>query len=196
MAPLSEAHLVRLDSRSVAASEDEPIHGATILDRAYDAEFPRVYGYIRCRVGDPDTADDLVSQTFLKALDGASSFDPWRASLTAWLLGIARNVVVDHLRARRRWGWLPLDWLQERPAPDPDPEQGVIRRDARRQLLGAMRLLSSRERDILGLKFAGGLRNCEIARLTGLRERHVGVLVYRAVGKLRARLRPGEVRRA
>jgi RNA polymerase sigma factor (sigma-70 family) len=177
--------------RPVAAAD-----GATALESAYDTEFPRVYGYIRYRVGNGDTADDLASLTFLKALDRFSTFDPAKAGITQWILAIARNVVLDHVRAQRRWGWLPLDWLRERAAPDPTPEQGVIQGETRRRLLDALRVLSDRERDILGLRFAGGLRNREIARLTGIRERHVGVLAYRALGKLRAQLRPKEVRDA
>jgi RNA polymerase sigma-70 factor (ECF subfamily) len=166
------------------------------FERAYDSEFPHVYGYVRHRVGNADTADDLTSQTFLKALDRLATFDPLKGEIGPWLLGIARNVVRDHLRARRRWGWLPLDWLGERAAPEPSPEQRVIRSDQDRRLLDALRGLSDRERDVLGLKFGGGLTNRAIANLTGLGESHVAVIVYRAVGRLRARLGAGEVRRA
>jgi RNA polymerase sigma-70 factor (ECF subfamily) len=45
--------------------------------------------------------------------------------------------------------------------------------------------LNERERDLLGLRFASGLKNCEIARVVGLDENHVAVLIYRALGKLR-----------
>lgn len=168
----------------------------TAFERAYESEFPRVYGYIRYRVGNGDTTDDLTSQTFLKALDRLSTFDPRKAEIGPWMLGIARNVVRDHLRARRRWGWLPLDWLGDRPAPGPTPEQAAIQNEQQQRLLEALRALSERDRDVLGLKFAGGLTNRAIAQLTGLRESHVGVIVYRAVGKMRARLGEEEVRRA
>ena len=166
------------------------------FERAYESEFPRVYGYIRYRVGNGDTTDDLTSQTFLKALDRLSTFDPRKAEIGPWMIGIARNVVRDHLRARRRWGWLPLDWLGDRPAPGPTPEQVAIQDEEQQRLLGALRALSERDRDVLGLKFEGGLTNRAIAELTGLRESHVGVIVYRAVGKIRTRLDDEEVRRA
>ena len=48
--------------------------------------------------------------------------------------------------------------------------------------------MSERERDLLGLRFASGLKNCEIARVVKLDENHVAVLIYRALRKLRARL--------
>ena len=178
------------------ASAHESRDDETAFERAYESEFPRVYGYIRYRVGNADTTDDLTSQTFLKALDRLSTFDPRKAEIGPWMLGIARNVVRDHLRARRRWGWLPLDWLWDRAAPGPTPEQAAIRNEQQRRLLGALRALSERERDVLGLKFAGDLTNRAIAQLTGLGESHVGVIVYRAVGKLRARMGEEEARRA
>lgn len=180
----------------LAASARDSRDDETAFERAYESEFPHVYGYIRYRVGNGDIADDLTSQAFLKALDRLSTFDPAKAELGAWILGIARNVVRDHLRAQRRWGWLPFDWQRERASPEPTPEQRAIQSEQHQRLLGALGGLSGRERDVLGLKFAGGLTNRAIARLTGLRESNVGVIVYRAVGKLRARLGGEEVARA
>jgi RNA polymerase sigma factor (sigma-70 family) len=178
------------------ASAHDSRDDETAFERAYESEFPRVYGYIRYRVGNGDTTDDLTSQTFLKALDRLSTFDPRKADMGPWLLGIARNLVRDHMRARRRWSWWPLDWLGDRPAPGPTPEQAAIQDEQQQRLLGALRALSERERDVLGLKFAGDLTNRAIAQLTGLGESHVGVIVYRAVGKLRARLGEEEAHRA
>ena len=105
---LQEGLAVRENVREVparVAPVRESLDDVTLLERAYEIEFPHVYGYIRYRVGNGDTADDLTSQAFLKALDRLSTFDPAKAELGAWILGIARNVVRDHLRARRRWGW-------------------------------------------------------------------------------------------
>ncbi len=113
----------------VEASARESRDDETAFERAYESEFPRVYGYIRYRVGNGDTTDDLTSQTFLKALDRLSTFDPRKADIGPWMLGIARNVVRDHLRARRRWSWWPLDWLGDRPAPGPTPEQAAIQNE-------------------------------------------------------------------
>jgi RNA polymerase sigma-70 factor (ECF subfamily) len=165
------------------------------FERAYEAEFPRVYGYVRYCIGNRDTADDLTSQAFLKALDKLPTFDPSRADIGPWILGIARNVVRDHLRARRRWRWLPFDWLAERPSSQPSPEEAAAASEERRRVLEALAALPDRDRDVLGLKFAAGLTNQEIARLTRLGESHVGVIVYRAIRKLRARMGGGEAGR-
>ena len=154
----------------------------------YEAEFPRVYGYVRYCVRNRDTADDLTSQAFLKALEKLETFDPRRSEIGPWILGIARNLVRDHLRSGRRWKWLALDWLAERPSAEPSPEEAAAGNEERRQLLAAIGALPDRDRDVLGLKFAAGLTNQDIARVTGLGESHVGVIVYRAIRKLRARM--------
>jgi RNA polymerase sigma-70 factor (ECF subfamily) len=185
--------VVKLADQSAATGGIETARAA--FEQAYDSTFPQVYAYVRYRIGDPDIADDLTSQTFLRALDRLETFDPCRGEIGQWALGIARNVVRSHLRARHRWGWLPFDWLQEPAAPEPDPEQRAIRSERGRRLLEAIRGLSDRERDVLGLKFGAGLTNRAIAGVTGLKESHVGVVVYRAVGRLRAQLDGGEVRR-
>ncbi|HET9233619.1 MAG TPA: sigma-70 family RNA polymerase sigma factor, partial [Candidatus Eisenbacteria bacterium] len=111
-----------------------------------------------------------------------------RGELTVWLFGIARNVITDHIRARRRWRWLPVDWLHQLESPDPNPERTVVAEEEHRHLAAALAHLPDRDRDVLGLKFASGLTNREIARITKLTESNVGVIVYRAVARLREQL--------
>jgi DNA-directed RNA polymerase specialized sigma24 family protein len=108
------------------ASAHESGDDETAFARAYESEFPRGYSCIRYRVGNGDTTDDLTSQAFLKTLDRLSTFDPKKADMGPWLLGIARNLVRDHMRARRRCSWWPLDWLGDRPAQGPTPEQAAM----------------------------------------------------------------------
>ena len=158
------------------------------FERACNTEFRRVYGYIRLCVGAPHVADDLTAQAFANAAQHLASYDPAKAPIEDWILSIARNVVRDHWRQQRRWRWLPLEWISRRAAEGPAPDQQILDDERADELLTAIRTLSPREREVLGMKFAGGLTNRAIARVLGLNENHVAVLVYRAVGRLRDRL--------
>lgn len=168
----------------VARAAAEPEAFAAI----YDHYFPRVYDYVRYRVGDPETADDVVAQVFERALVGLDRYRPERGALAAWLFGIARHAVSDHLRARTRRRWFSLDLLSNRASTAPQPEQVVLGNEMRDELLHAVAQLSDRERELIALKFGAKLTNRQIAELTGLSASNVGVILYRAVRRLRAKL--------
>jgi RNA polymerase sigma-70 factor (ECF subfamily) len=166
----------------VAQAVAEPAAFAAI----YDHYFPRVYNYARYRVGDAPTADDLTAQVFERVLVKIGEYRPERRPFAAWLFAIARNAVNDHLRAQRRHPWLSLEALRDRASATPPPEEIAERDESRSELLEAVARLSERERELVALKFAAGLTNRTIAELTGLSEGHVGVILYRAVRRLRA----------
>ena len=157
--------------------------------RAYKTHFPKVYNYIRYRIGEPAVADDLTSITFHKALDRFAVFDPARASFGTWLMAIARNTVNDHLRKMGRRRISLRRWWRPEAVCVMDPEKIMIVDEEQNCLLTAMAQLSARERDILGLKYAVGKTNRSIALLVDESESNVGVIVHRAMDKMRASLK-------
>ncbi|HUS17609.1 MAG TPA: sigma-70 family RNA polymerase sigma factor [Chloroflexia bacterium] len=169
----------------VARATVEPAAFAAI----YDHYFGRIYTYVRYRVRDAALADDLTAAIFTRVLARLGDYDAARAPFAGWLFTIARNAVNDHLRAARRQRWLSLDWLRDHVADGPAPEAALIRNETRAALLVALGRLNERERDLIGLKFGAQLTNRRIAELTGLSESNVGVIVHRAIGRLRADLR-------
>jgi RNA polymerase sigma-70 factor (ECF subfamily) len=168
----------------VARAKVEPAAFAAI----YDHYYPRIYAYARYRVRDAALAEEITAQVFERVLANLGKYDAEQAPFAAWLFTIARNRVSDHHRAQRRRQWLPLDLVRGRAAPGPAPEEIVVRDETREALLAAVTRLSERERDILALKFGAELTNRRIAALTGLSESNVGVILYRAVRRLRADL--------
>lgn len=154
----------------------------------YDAYFPRIYTYFRYRCSDPQSSDDLTAQTFEQALTHLGQFNPSRGPFAAWLFGIARNVANAHLRENQRWRWQPLEGLLEKPSARPVPEEEVLQLAERERLAALLRTLNPRQRDLLALKFSGGLNNRQIAALTELSEQNVAVILYRAVRELREKL--------
>lgn len=153
----------------------------------YDHYFPRVYNYIRFRCFDADMTDDLTAQVFERALLKLGDFDPRQGSFGAWIFTIAHNLVSNHLRdlRRSRQLWEPL---QERPSSELSPEEALLKSETEDELLRTFAQLDDRQRNLLSLKFAARLTNRRIGEITGLSESHVGVIVHRALEKLRALL--------
>jgi RNA polymerase sigma factor (sigma-70 family) len=153
-----------------------------------ESQLEAVYAYMRYRVAGAEIAEELTHTTFLKARERLRSFDRERGEMSHWIFGIARHVVTDYLRARRRWVLIPIDYLAERSSRDVSPEQDLSNAETRQRLAVALRRLRNRDRDVLGMRFGAGLTNREIAGVTGFSERHVAVIVRRALARLRAEL--------
>jgi RNA polymerase sigma-70 factor (ECF subfamily) len=151
----------------------------------YEACFPAVFHYIQFRCDGTASAQDLTAQVFEKVLQRLGGYSAGAAPFEAWLFAIARNTVTDWQRRQRLRMLLPWEALARLHAPDPAPEEAVLQAEERRLLKAALARLKERERDLLGLRFASGLKNCEIARVCGLEENHVAVLIYRALRRLR-----------
>jgi RNA polymerase sigma factor (sigma-70 family) len=139
-----------------------------------------VYAYVATLLRDPSAAEDVTALAFERAYRRRRTFDRRRGEERAWLFGIARHAALDELRRRRRVARLVVD-----PEADPiveDDADGVLRRTAVRTALAE---LSGRERELVALKFHGGLSNGEIARVLGVSESNAGTMLHRAVEKLR-----------
>lgn len=151
-------------------------------DAVYAQQLPRVYNYFRYRFGDDSIAEDLTSRTFEKAWAARKRYERKLASFATWLLRIARNVAIDHLRSARPQ--VPLD--EELHAPDahtPEDESAKDSDLARlKRLIGQ---LPAREQEMLALKYGAGETNRAIAALTGVSESNVGTILHRAVQTLR-----------
>jgi RNA polymerase sigma-70 factor (ECF subfamily) len=157
------------------------------LEQAFDRYYPALFRYFRYRGADADTANDLASATFERALKNLAGYDPRRSQIQTWLFAIARNLSINHWKAASNHTIAPLD--EDMPIPDDPPlEQAVVLIEDKEQILSAVQTLDERAREILALKFGGPLTNRQIAGLTGLTESNVGIILYRSLLKLRTLL--------
>jgi RNA polymerase sigma-70 factor, ECF subfamily len=176
---------VRSRNVSEAVAERMPVRAGTEAESfasLYERTFPRVYAYVMSLLRDRSAAEDVTAQTFERAYRKRASYRARRGTMEAWVFGIARNAALDELRRRGRRAVLEAE-----PADDdaPTPAEHVelaLRREAVR---AAMAVLDGRERDLLSLKFSGGLSNAEIARVLGVSETNAGTRLHRAMTKLR-----------
>lgn len=161
-----------------------PIDANTFAAR-YQDYLPRVLNFIRLRVPDEGVAQDLTAQTFEQAFRKIDQLrDP--DAFGGWLFRIARNEVGQYYRRRRPQA--SLDSLVDLPARGESPEETAARREQLSATLEAVAELSDREQEIIALKFAAGLSNREIALAMGLSDGNVGVILFRAIRKVRNRL--------
>jgi RNA polymerase sigma-70 factor (ECF subfamily) len=162
---------------------DEPLNTtAPSFDALYRECARDLYAYVRTLLGDDASAEDVTALAFERAYRRRSTYDDKRGSRRGWLFGIARNAALDELRRRRRAAPLIGD-LPDEDAPDPDEQADLaVRRTTVRAALAA---LPARERELVALKFHGGLSNAELAVVLGTSETNVATRVHRAVTKLR-----------
>lgn len=159
-------------------------------EAAYRQELPRVYNFFRYRVGDRDSAEDLTSATFEKAWRARHRYRADRASVSTWLLAIARNVAVDHRRRARVE--VPIE--EAAPREEETPERTALRDSDHQRLVALLAELPTRERELVSLKYGAGVTNRAIAQLTGLSESNVGTILHRTIDALRARWDEGGAR--
>ncbi len=151
----------------------------------YDGTFTRVYNAICYRIEDAAIAEELTADVYERAIKSFDRYRPEEGPIEAWLFGIVHHVVGDYLRRRRLISWISLEAIWDHSSPDPLPEEISIQQSLEEQLKRTLPKLKDRQRELLGLKYGGGLTNREIASLVGLTEQNVGVIVYRAVERLR-----------
>ena len=179
--------------------------GATARPGIADQEFEaivrehqrRVYRVLYVLVRNPDLADTLTQETFLRAYEKRASFRG-EARVDTWLLKIAVNLARAPARPRRA-RFFPLLLLSpacsppsqfsQFPDPQASPEQALL---ARRELEAAWNIaaeLPSQQRTIFMLRFAEELTLPEIAQVLGLRTGSVKTHLFRAMATVRKRLK-------
>jgi RNA polymerase sigma-70 factor, ECF subfamily len=146
-----------------------------------------VFRYVRFRVATRETAEDVTSEVFMKALRSFDRYDEDRASPRTWLLRIARNAVTDHLRSLQRRGSLhvSLDRIPDLVANVPSAEERVIKQERIQRLLNGSQLLRKADQEILSLRYGTGLQNDEIAEHLDISNNAVAVRLHRALKRLK-----------
>jgi RNA polymerase sigma-70 factor (ECF subfamily) len=165
--------------------------GRLALDEAAFAAFHAqtarpLWGYLRAASGSAALADDLLQESFLRLLR-AEGLPASEEDRRRYLFRTATNLLHDHRRATRRFVDPPAGWVApEAPAPPPAPHDSPPGRD----VLGVLKQLAPRERQLLWLAHVEEASHAEIAAATGLAARSVRVLLFRARRKLAALLDP------
>lgn len=152
------------------------------FERLYAEHAQALYAFLSYRTGDRVLAEDLLADTFERALRARRRFDRRKASEKTWLYAIALNRLRDQIRR----GSSESRALERVAVAAMAGSAGVVEEVADRDLVSrGLSCLSDEEREAIALRFGADLTVPEIAKLTGEKLSTVEGRVYRALRKLR-----------
>jgi RNA polymerase sigma-70 factor (ECF subfamily) len=140
-----------------------------------------VHAYVKSIIHDPHEAEDITHNVFAKLLTAIRRYEPRAVPFSGWILRIARNATIDHMRASRA---VPCE--EVRVADDHDEQERIERWQS---LSRALDDLPEEQRNVLVLRHIAGLSPVEIARLLGKSESSIHGLHHRGRGAIRESLR-------
>jgi RNA polymerase sigma factor (sigma-70 family) len=159
----------------------------SIFSNFYNEYFDKVYNYVYFKTGERVNAEDLVCGIMEKVLNNLHRYQASAGSLDTWIFTIARNHLIDWYRKKER----NEEHFEEGEEPQiPDrvtegPEESMLRAEREETIRELLWRLPETEREIMILKFWGGLKNIEIADQLGINPNSVNVMVFRTLKKIK-----------
>lgn len=161
-------------------------HDPEAFRELYAHYFPKVFAYVAYRVRRRQDTEDLVSEIFLCVVEQLDRFE-YRGENTfaAWIFRIAYNIV-SHFRRRQNthWQMVPLDDVPDISSNGFRPDQIVAQQEVFLHLSQLIEKLPARRQEVVTLRYLGGLRNQEIAKILDLDERTVASHLSRGLKQL------------
>jgi RNA polymerase sigma-70 factor, ECF subfamily len=154
--------------------------------RLYARYANEVSRFVTSRTGDRVLADDLTSETFLRALRRIDSVSYQGRDPGAWFTTIARNLVLDHVKSSRYQLDRPTADITEADDRNDSPEQAVIRRDTAAEVRRHVGELPADQQECIRLRYLHELSVAETAAVMGRSDSSVKALTHRGVEGLRA----------
>jgi RNA polymerase sigma-70 factor (ECF subfamily) len=165
------------DAALVAAAREDPQAFLAL----YDRYFERILGYVRMRIRDASTCEDVASTVFTTALGQLGRFRG-DGTFAAWLFQIARNAVRD---VQRKPSGMPLPDVVV--ASEPGAEERILAGERAAKLHALIRLLPPEQQHLLALRYGAGLAYDEIGAIVGAAPGTVRVRMHRTLEHLRRR---------
>jgi RNA polymerase sigma-70 factor, ECF subfamily len=164
------------------------------FELVYDRHGGAAYSLAYRMVGDRGTAEDVTQEAFLSVWRSGAKYDRARGSVRTWLLGVVRNRAIDVLR--RQATRAPTVELELERLPDQGPyseltDSEALRKEAAREVRGALKLLPADQLKVIELAYFGGLTHSEIAAALGMPLGTVKGRMRLAMEKIRGTLAEG-----
>lgn len=154
----------------------------------YDAYLPKIYRYVFFKTRQKETAEDITSDVFMKALSKIETFDSNKASFSVWIYRIARNSVIDYYRAKKETTDIEDAWDL---ASDEDVQKSVQANLSLKQIEEYIQKLKPEQRDLVILRVWQDLSYKEISEIMGKDEGSLRVSFGRIVGTMKKEIGVG-----
>ncbi|HEV7186689.1 MAG TPA: sigma-70 family RNA polymerase sigma factor [Blastococcus sp.] len=164
---------------------------AEAFGELYDHYVTMVHRYVYHRVGDRATAEDVTSETFVRALRRIDSLSFQGRDVGAWLVTIARNIILDHVKSSRYRLEVATADMRDADRVTDGPEDAVVAHLTNRELLACVQQLGSEQQECIVLRFIHGLSVSETAEIMGKKDGAIKALQHRAVRRLAGLLPDG-----
>jgi len=153
------------------------------IEEIYEEYFEAIYRYLYCITRNSDLSEELAQETFYKAILKTNSIKE-NYDISAWLCGIAKNLLYDRFRKEKRiinYGEDELFNMQ-----DVDLiENTIIDKEEKNELYKRIDKLEKIQREVVYLRVSGNLSFREIALILGKTENWARIVFYRAKNKLK-----------
>lgn len=166
----------------------------TTFNRFFDEYYDKLYNYLFFTLKNPRHVEDLTSEIVEKIVRSLATYEEEKSSLNTWIFSIAKNHLTDYYRGKQRQE-KGLDQENAQSIPDimtQGPEENLLEVEKQDFVRELVNLLPQREREMVILKFWGGLKNVEIASQMGCTPNQVNVSVHRSLKKLKNAMGEGE----
>lgn len=148
----------------------------------YDEFFDKIYRFIYHKTYHRETAEDLTSQTFIKALEKINTFDFEKGMFSSWIYRIARNKVIDYYRTRKSEFNIDDVWNLGK---DENMAGDLDNQDKLKQVSEYLKELNPEQREIVVMRIWDGLSHQEISEIIGKSEANCKMIFSRVMKKLR-----------
>ena len=158
----------------------------TDLNVMYQEHAKQVYGFLYKMCQDADLSEDLMQDTFLKAMEHIDSYDG-KCKLTTWLCQIAKNTYYNHLRRNKKYAdtEIVLDGIA---GEELTPEQEVLSKEMAKEIRMYIHQLPEPYKEVFQLRVLGELSFSQIATIFGKTESWARVTYHRARLKIQERM--------
>lgn len=158
--------------------------------KLYESHFDRIYRYLVIKIGNQAEAEDMTQRVFIRAYESIASYKSQGVPFSAWLYRIAHNQMVDYVRRESKKPTIPLD--ESLPITGKsNPEHEVEVKIELEKVVAASQKLTKAQREVISLRFGGGLSLSEVAQTMGKTEGAIKALQHSAVLALRKLLSMG-----